>query len=294
MNPLPKVTLAVVLVTLILYLGIDKFLGDTQELTDSMDVRALTYIRPEPVKEPEPEVVVLAPDRAPTVIAPERDLTGRIDAKTVLPEVEEVAATELSEESENDEDSAEVDGVDEDKQPKSAGQLAEEAEALALSELTPESEVVGEVDHDLMVSNKEDEEDNEQAGQDTELVDSPAVRQKQLLEKLGVREPKPATRAVDVRLETPENCDISGVALAPVSVQYRFESHMMRGVRMAELEILVSEYRRCDGGVFHFTRNSLGKVDSTPLLAQMRLDELKYFFVQHSVPKTALRYPEDQ
>jgi hypothetical protein len=63
---------------------------------------------------------------------------------------------------------------------------------------------------------------------------------------------------------------------------------------MRELELLVAEFRRCGGGEFHFSSSPLAETDSTPLLVQMRMDELKYYFIQRSVPKSALRFPEEQ
>lgn len=112
-------------------------------------------------------------------------------------------------------------------------------------------------------------------------------------ETLGITKPKPPVRAVDVAYELPPNCDASAVTLAPVAVQYRYERPTIKASSLSELEMLMIEYRQCEGGVFHFDHNPLGKEDATPLLMQMRLDELKYFFLQHRVPKTALRFPDD-
>lgn len=116
--------------------------------------------------------------------------------------------------------------------------------------------------------------------------------QERLKKTLGISKPLPPVRAVDVVLEIPAECDVSDVVLAPLPVKYRHESPTIKGASLQELEILVAEYRKCDGGVFHLSHNPLGREDSTPALRQRRLDELKYFFLQHRMPKTALRFPE--
>lgn len=112
------------------------------------------------------------------------------------------------------------------------------------------------------------------------------------LRKERLPEQAPATvRAVDVSLETRPDCDVSGVSAEPVSVQYRFESATIRGVSLPELEQLVAAYRRCGGGRLQFSANPLVQGDSTQMLSQMRMNELKYFFLQHGVPKASLHYP---
>ena len=151
------------------------------------------------------------------------------------------------------------------------------------------------IDTTTVLTSAEDagEESEETFDEDSDATDVPLDKENRLKEALGISEPPPPVRAVDVLLETPSECDASDVVLAPLPVRYRHESPTIKGSSLGELELLVAEYRKCDGGVFHFSHNPLGKEDSTAALMQRRLDELKYFFLQHRVPKTALRFPDN-
>ena len=113
-----------------------------------------------------------------------------------------------------------------------------------------------------------------------------------MAEKLGIRDAPDPVQAIDVLLEIPLDCDGTGVVLAPVAVQYLFDSPTLKAASMLELDQLVEAYRLCDGGLFRLAHNPLARVDTTPSLAQMRLDELKYYFIQRSVPMAALRFPD--
>ncbi len=246
MNPITKALIACVAVCIALYFLVAEFLGTTNRLKVSLDVKSLAHTREDenqakPVKKP--ELVAEAP--APAVEAPQRDKTvERIDAHSVLPR----SASKEEEVIEEDKEGAD-DGVDDE--------AAEDTEVVGLEE------------------------------------DKPSAAETLLKETLGIDEPPPPVRAVDVSYNAPENCEASSVALAPVAVQYRFESPTITGASLRELELLMTEYRRCDGGQFRFAQNPLGKEDATPQLMQRRLDELKYFFLQHRVSKTALRFPDD-
>lgn len=246
MNPITKAIIACVAVCIALYFLIAEFLGTTDELKDSLDVKSLAHTREEESQakpEKKQELVAVAP--APAAEAPQRDTTEeRIDAHSVLPR----SAPKVEK------------GVGEDKHA---------ADAKGDEEASDDTEVAGLED------------------------DKPSAAQTLLKETLGIDEPPPPVRAVDVSYNAPENCEASGVALAPVAVQYRFESPTITGASLRELELLMTEYRRCDGGQFQFAHNPLGKEDATPQLKQRRLDELKYFFLQHRVSKTALRFPDD-
>jgi hypothetical protein len=111
-------------------------------------------------------------------------------------------------------------------------------------------------------------------------------------EKLGIRDAPDPVQAIDVLLEIPLDCDGTGVAMTPITVQYPLDSPAVKGASMLELDQLVEAYRLCEGGLFRLAHNPLAKVDTSPLLAQMRLDELKYYFIQRSVPVAALRFPD--
>ena len=239
MNPITKALLACAAVCIALYFLISEFLGSTENLKDSLDVKSLAYTRPaESDKKAEVEPELLAQSVDPVEEAPERELVEeRIDAASVLTVSEEDANKDSDEDEESSDDETE-------------SEVDEEQSASASAEA-------------------------------------------RLKEALGIEEPLPPVRAVDVAYELPQECDASSVLLAPVTVKYRFESPTISGASLSELELLMNEYRRCEGGEFLFAHNPLGKEDATPLLMQRRLDELKYFFLQHRVPKAALRFPDD-
>ncbi|MFK7855956.1 MAG: hypothetical protein AB8B79_17700 [Granulosicoccus sp.] len=121
------------------------------------------------------------------------------------------------------------------------------------------------------------------------------ARQQAIRERLGISNtsaPAP-TPAIDVQYLVPPGCQAGDVALAPVTISYRFNSPAIKGSSLNVLETIIAEYRLCGGGSFKMSRNPLAEADESPALGQRRLDELKYFFIQHSVPKSALEYPED-
>ena len=274
MNPIYKALLASAVVCIALYFLFDEFLGGTESLNESLDVKSLAHTREndsqaKPVDKP----VLVAESPVPEDDAPEREEdTVRIDAATVLPVSGDAEAADKAEGAEEaaeagavkaDEDDAEKEGTEEEGADEDADADSEEEDAS---------------------------EDAEDAQDEQSETISGEARLKQVL---GIDEPEPPVRAVDVSYQLPENCDAGAVVLAPVAVQYRFESPSITGTGLRELELLMAEYRRCDGGEFRFAHNPLGNQDATPQLKQMRLDELKYFFLQHRVPKTALTFPDD-
>jgi len=56
---------------------------------------------------------------------------------------------------------------------------------------------------------------------------------------------------------------------------------------------ILANYRLCQGGSFELSKNPLDKMDNGLMLAQLQMGELDYFFIQHSLPKQALEYPEE-
>lgn len=115
------------------------------------------------------------------------------------------------------------------------------------------------------------------------------------LRRLGVlqeKRPEPTT-ALDVRLSVAENC---ATELAPqnrrISLQFRYDTSTLLGKSLNRLETLVAAYRECGGGEFALAKNPLGSVDAHESLTQMRLDEVKYFFLQHSIPKSDFEFPD--
>ncbi len=130
--------------------------------------------------------------------------------------------------------------------------------------------------------------------EDTEEDPRPDMKlDSQLNQALGIREPPPPVRAVEVALEIPSECDASDIVLAPLSVEYRHESPTIKGSSLSGLELLVAEYRKCDGGVFHLSHNPLGKEDSTTALMQRRLDELKYSLSSTQSAESGIEIPRN-
>ncbi len=263
MNPIYKALIASAAVCMALYLLISEFLGGTDKLQESLNVKSLAHTRVEesqakPVKKP----VLVAESPVIENEAPERkEDVERIDAATVLPVSDEADVAVKAEVTE-----------------EAADAVAEEGAEQAGSDEAAEEE------------DASDDEDAADADDEQNEMNSGEAR---LKEVLGIDEPEPPVRAVDVSYHSPENCEAGAVVLAPVAVQYRFESPYITGGGLRELEVLMTEYRRCDGGEFRFAHNPLGSQDATPQLKQRRLDELKYFFLQHRVPKTALTFPDD-
>lgn len=115
------------------------------------------------------------------------------------------------------------------------------------------------------------------------------------LSRLGLLPKKrpPPTIALDVSLSMPDSCKSElSLPQSKVPLEFRFDSPTLRGDSLNRLEGLVAVYRECAGGLFTLTENPLGKVDASKSLTQMRLDEVKYFFLQHSIPKSAIEFPE--
>lgn len=106
-----------------------------------------------------------------------------------------------------------------------------------------------------------------------------------------LRAQEPANHAIDVTLEVSPYCDTTVVALPPVAVQYRHESPTIKAGSLQALESLVAEYRKCQQSIFQLSESPLNHAETADSsLTQLRFDELKYFFIQHSVSKAALRY----
>jgi len=130
-------------------------------------------------------------------------------------------------------------------------------------------------------------------GQDE--VDAREAARRQRLIEVGIisseKQEEPAI-AIDVSLNMPEKCKGSDIAKVPIGVKFRHESSLIKGESLNDLESLVALYRDCASGQFLLAHNLLGRVDATEMLTQMRLDEIKYFFIQHSVSIDAVQFPE--
>lgn len=130
--------------------------------------------------------------------------------------------------------------------------------------------------------------DTEAALQDTETA---AERSARLIrETVGITKQQASEAAVNVDLLLAENCVKKAGEQTSLPILYRFESPTIRTSSVYKLRSLVAQFRGCENSVFRMTQNSQSSVVSNIDLAQMRFDELKYFFTQNSVPATALQY----
>jgi hypothetical protein len=114
-------------------------------------------------------------------------------------------------------------------------------------------------------------------------------------ESLGIKEQQPAQAAVIVELLTALGCVTKQGEQTTLPIQFRFDSPMIRASSINGLRSLVSQFRRCENSEFLMTQMmqaSQNGIESNVELAQMRFNELKYFFTQNSVPKAALHYSE--
>ncbi|MFK7859666.1 MAG: hypothetical protein AB8B64_12630 [Granulosicoccus sp.] len=122
-----------------------------------------------------------------------------------------------------------------------------------------------------------------------------AARRQKLID-LGILSqtlPPEPTIAIDVSLDMPERCKGADIARVPIGVKFRFESSLIKGESLNALESLVAFYRECESGQFILAQNPLGRADATEMLMQMRFDEIKYFFIQHSVSIDAVQFSEE-
>lgn len=281
MNPIAKVIFATVSLALLLLFGINHFVLRTEDLSLSLTLKSMAHLR----DAPPPEATSTGIDfttEVVEVVKPQLSGSAGLNvgqaksapgpSAAVPNEVDQGDAEEKDEEDEEvDESDENVIEITEDSIPD-----ADKPEGLDEKEL-------------LIARVEYSEEEAERMKADLK------AREQEVLKKLGIStEPPPQpTPAIDVRYLVPSDCNSTGVALAPVTVKFRFESPSIKGGSLNVLEKIIAEYRLCRGGSFQLSKNPLGKVDESPALTQRRLDEIKYFFIQHSVPKTALEYPEE-
>jgi len=119
-----------------------------------------------------------------------------------------------------------------------------------------------------------------------------AARRARLIQLGVISKPAPEpTTAIDIVLQLPQRCEGHVVAKVPVGLDFRFESSSIKGHSLNELEKLVRLYKDCKDGRFVLSENPLGRVDRSAALVQVRLDEVKYFFIQHSVSIESIEFP---
>ena len=168
-------------------------------------------------------------------------------------------------------------------------------EAEPLPDIQRHEAVLKEQQNSLEEATEEYDSDGSSSLSDEELEARAEARRRRLAE-LGLIQEKPLepTTAVDVSLLMPEKCKGAVIARVPIGLKYRYESSIIRGESLNALESLVALYRLCEQGDFVVTENPLGFEDATPALTQMRFDEVKYFFIQHSISIDAVQFPEEE
>lgn len=120
------------------------------------------------------------------------------------------------------------------------------------------------------------------------VAESATERSARLIrETLGLKEPEAPQAAVIVELMVAESCETKAGLETSLPILYRFESPTIRTSSVNELRSLLSQYRSCENSEFHMM---LSGIETSEELALMRFNELKYFFTQNSVPKSALHY----
>jgi hypothetical protein len=126
---------------------------------------------------------------------------------------------------------------------------------------------------------------------DVVVVESATERSTRMIkESLGVKTRKDSEAAVIVELMLSEVCSQEEDEQTALPILYRFDSPTIRTSSINQLRSLVTRFRRCENSEFHMSQNTQSRIDSKIGLAQMRYDELKYFFTQNSVPTSALHY----
>ena len=130
---------------------------------------------------------------------------------------------------------------------------------------------------------------------DEELAARDRARREKL-KKLGLLHEKPTelTIAADVSLNMPDECAGAAVAKVPAVLKFRFESPRIMGESLNVLESLLAVYRDCEQGYFAVEENPLGFEDADEILVQMRLDEIKYFFLQHNISLDIVEFPTER
>lgn len=246
-HPVLKVAIAGIWIGIGCWFAVDFFLGSTENLSRSLDVRSLSYLREDEAQSKTDSL----PPKTPK-------LTAEYQQRLLV----NSARQQTSSQPLTGSDMASV-GTDSPDaiSPTAVSESSLSADAAAGSAIT--------------------------TGESTADTSARLMR-----EAIGISKPKPPIQALDVTLTVPSGCIVPAALQAPVPISFSAESATIRGSSLMELDLLVSEYRNCGGGIFQLSENALGKANATDTLTQMRFDELKYFFIQHSVPKSALRYPK--
>lgn len=226
------------------------------------------------------------------------DLRSRPAASAAVGSTPENEPAERRESAEYSE-SAERHEAAERSEPAGAGEAAVRDETVVRNEAASRNEVAER--NQAAARSKSAERSDEKKSDSNAKALRPAqltnqqreAKRRARLAELGlITKPAPEpTTAVDVSLHMPESCVGHEKARIPVGLKFRFDSYSIRGESLHELEKLVASYRNCKEGLFVLAENPLGSVDRSATLVQVRLDEIKYFFIQHSIPTESIQFP---
>lgn len=257
-SPLGHLLLVTVFVGIGLWVGVKWFLGETDDFPDSIDIRSLGYLRDD---------------------APASDTSESPAADLESVNQEPLSPTAFS-----------------TPEPKSAVEEISEKVQLEKPPAIDRAQDAVQVPDDDGGGLETEEQTPDTAALGTKEVEAREQARKRRLEELGLI-PKPRhepTTAIDVSLIMPEHCAGAVVAAVPVGLKFRHESSVIKGESLNALESIVALYRDCQQGEFVLVANPLGREDATRMLTQMRFDEVKYFFIQHSVSIDAVQFPEEK
>ena len=285
-RPLVQMLLASAILGVALWLTVHWFLGGTDEFSSSLDVRSYGYLREEsqtPGGSADDSGSASDASATPGLVA---------DAPLSISDIQRHEAVlkeqQISPEESTGEDSSEL-AEEEEAETEQQAEFKEEVDELQAAD--------AQAAENSSSSTASEEDDSEHTGSlsDEELEARADARRKRLAE-LGLIQKKPhePTIAVDVSLLMPDQCKGAVTARVPIGLKYRYESSIIRGESLNALESLVALYRLCEQGAFVVDENPLGFEDATPTLTQMRFDEVKYFFIQHSISIDTVQFPEEE
>ena len=262
--------LATSILGLALWLGVKWFLGGTHEFSSSLDLHTYGRYVPEESQKSSSSAddSGSADDSLPMGIATGKPLT--------IADIQRHEAVLKEQQNSSDEP------VEEDN-----SEVVDDVEVIEVVE--PEEDPVPDV------ASGEDDSERSTYLSDEELEARSEARRERLAELGLIQEtPRKSTTAVDVSLLLPEHCNGAVTAKVPIGVKYRYESPIIRGESLNALESMVALYRLCEQGNFVVAENPLDFEDATPTLTQMRIDEVKYFFIQHRISIDAVQFPEEE
>lgn len=259
-----QVILYTVVASAVLWFGVERFLGTTDEYASRLDIRNTPQ---DPNWDPENEIVNPS---SPINSAAARRAGAEANAPL------ETAADDVGSR-----------GEGEDEKEEATPERDEEAERLTVAD-AERADSDGDMQEDVVsVPGMSAEE-----AALLERIDPELLRG------------RPSTRALDLTLAdcTLASAGAADDAAAPpralpdfsVPVLYRHGSVAIRGASLNRIDVLVESFRRCGSATLVAEPNPEGRVDvdEDERLVRRREEELKYYLLQRRVPKEAMRFPE--